>query len=636
MDVESWVCRRKLAWAGWAVAGGLLGEHLGYRIAWGATAVFLFSLLSCRVTAITSTALCAEEPEVDTKAGGADRSERLFRSVVQSSSDVVLLLGPDRRVRYASPAVMGLLGLAPSAVVSHGLRSVLHPGDVDAVGSQVALIAAGQSGMSGNFSCRVRHMDGSWRDADVVATNLMDDPDVEAIVLNVRDVTVRRALQQQLEEQALFDRLTGLPNRTLFIDRVGHALTRNERESCQVAVLFLDIDDFQSVNDTMGHPAGDVLLQRVAERLGSATRPGDTVARLGGDEFAVLLEVGTMPQTAEHVATRIVDLLGQPFDVEGTEYTLGVSIGIAVRTAGDQRAADLMRDADLAMYVAKREGKSRHVVFEPAMRADALRRVALVGELRRGLAGEELVPFYQPIVDSASGAVIGAEALVRWHHPERGLVPPLEFIGAAESTGLIVPLGRTMLLQACRDARELQETGVVGDDFYVSVNLSARQLGEPSVEADVRNALEASGLSPTNLVLEVTESALIEDLDDAMLRLASLKALGVRIAVDDFGTGYSSLSYLGTLPVDLVKIDKSFVDHVSDGQEGRALVQGVIDLSRALGLATTAEGVESVEQRHDLAEMGCDTLQGFLFARPMPADELVLALATWPTYSFES
>jgi diguanylate cyclase (GGDEF)-like protein/PAS domain S-box-containing protein len=634
--VESWVCRRKLAWAGWAVAGGLLGEHLGYRIAWGATVVFFFSLISCRVTAITAAALGADDVTPTDEVDDRERTERLFRSMVQRSSDVVFLLGPDRRVRYASPAVMGLLGVPPAAVVSHGLRDVLHPGDVDVVASQVALIAGGETGTAGNFSCRVRHLDGSWRDADVVVTNLLADPDVQALVLNVRDVTVRRALQQQLEEQALFDPLTGLPNRALFIDRVGHALTRNVRESRQVAVLFLDIDDFQSVNDTKGHPAGDLVLQRVADRLGSVTRPGDTVARLGGDEFAVLLEVGTMPQTAEHVATRIVDVLARPFDVEGSEYALGVSVGIAVRTAGDQRAADLMRDADLAMYVAKREGKSRHVVFEPEMRADALRRVAIVGELRRGLAGDELVPFYQPIVDTTSGAVIGVEALVRWHHPERGLVPPLEFIGAAESTGLIVPLGRTMLTQACRDAHELRAAGVVGDAFYVSVNLSARQLGEPSVEADVRDALAASGLSPTNLVLEVTESALIEDLDDAMLRLGALKALGVRIAVDDFGTGYSSLAYLGNLPVDIVKIDKSFVDHVHEGQEGRALVQSVIDLSRALGLATTAEGVESVEQQRELADLGCDTLQGFLFARPMPADELVLALASWPAYSLGS
>jgi diguanylate cyclase (GGDEF)-like protein/PAS domain S-box-containing protein len=634
--VESWICRRKLAWAGWAVAGGLLGEHLGYRVAWGATAVFFFSLLSCRVTALTTAALSAHDGGPADEVDDRERTERLFRSMVQRSSDVVFLIGPDRRVRYASPAVMGLLGVPPTAVVSHGLRDVLHPADVDAVASQVALIAGGETGTAGNFSCRVRHVDGSWRDADVVATNLLADPDVQALVLNVRDVTVRRALQQQLEEQALFDPLTGLANRALFIDRVGHALTRNERESRQVAVLFLDIDNFQSVNDTKGHPAGDVVLQRVADRLGSVTRPGDTVARLGGDEFAILLEVGTMPQTAEQVATRVVDVLARPFDVEGSEYTLGVSVGIAVRTAGDQRAADLMRDADLAMYVAKREGKSRHVVFEPEMRADALRRVAIVGELRRGLAGEELVPFYQPIVDTTSGAVIGAEALVRWHHPERGLVPPLEFIGAAESTGLIVPLGRTMLAQACRDAHDLRAAGVVGDDFYVSVNLSARQLGEPSVEADVRDALAASGLPPTNLVLEVTESALIEDLDDAMLRLGALKALGVRIAVDDFGTGYSSLAYLGNLPVDIVKIDKSFVDHVHEGQEGRALVQSVIDLSRALGLDTTAEGVESVEQQRELADLGCDTLQGFLFARPMPADELVLALASWPAYSLGS
>jgi predicted signal transduction protein with EAL and GGDEF domain len=359
-------------------------------------------------------------------------------------------------------------------------------------------------------------------------------------------------------------------------------------------------------------------LTTLAGALGSLPRPGDTLARLGGDEFAILLESGPMPQTAEEVAVRIAAMLATPFQLGDTEVTISVSIGISVALQSQITCEELLREADLAMYLAKQNGKGRFEIIRPGMQDDAFKHLALITDLRHALVNNEFEVFYQPIVGARDAMPTGADALVRWHHPQRGLVAPAEFVGAAESTGLIVAIGDWVLNEACRQTQAWRQTQTIDDAFYISVNLSARQLAEPKVTDDVARALRQSGLPPSALVLEITETAVMLDFDAVLIRLQALKDLGVRIALDDFGTGYSSLNRLRSLPIDIVKIDKSFIDEVGHEGHDRALVKSVIDFTHVLGLTSVAEGVESPDQYDVLGELGCDTIQGYLFARPQP------------------
>jgi diguanylate cyclase (GGDEF)-like protein len=385
--------------------------------------------------------------------------------------------------------------------------------------------------------------------------------------------------------------------------------------------MFVDIDDFKVVNDSLGHHLGDGVLIAVAERLKAAIRPGDTVARLGGDEFALLLESGEMPEAAEVVACRIATDLVEPVRIGAEDISVRASIGIALGQSPVDEPDGLLRDADLAMYLAKRNGKGRFELFHPGMHEEAVHRLETSAELRRGIEDRQLEVFYQPIIDVRTTDTIGAEALVRWHHPTRGLVSPAEFIPIAESTGLIVPLGKWVLTEACRQAESWRSSGITDERFHISVNLSARQLQDPAILDDVAAAIRNSGLPPAFVVLEVTESVIMDDLPTALSRLYALKDLGLRLAVDDFGAGYSSLSYLRNFPIDIVKIDKSFVDRITLDPEGAAMVRGVIDLSSALGLTTIAESVENPDQLALLHELGCDSVQGYMFAKPMPSEE---------------
>jgi diguanylate cyclase (GGDEF)-like protein/PAS domain S-box-containing protein len=544
------------------------------------------------------------------------RNERRFEAMVQYSSDLITLLGTDLRVVYQSPAVGAVLNRSSSEFIGKSLRDLIHPDDVVTAEAQFTKVLAGGLGSTSTFEYRLPRADGRWRIVDAVITNLFDQPDVGAIVLNGRDVTERRALEQELSHQAFHDTLTGLANRSLFLDRLSHAMDRSDRGADPVAVLFLDLDDFKVVNDSFGHPVGDHLLVAVSDRIRLATRPGDTVARFGGDEFAVLVESGTMPEAAQVVARRITEALTPTFRVLTNDVTMRVSIGIAIGQRPQETPDDLLRDADLAMYLAKRSGKGRFEMYRPNMHTDAVRRLETAVGIREGIESDQFEVFYQPIVSAHTRRLIGAEALVRWNHPTRGLVAPGEFIPVAEATGQIVPLGRQVLWGAIRQAQEWRQSGKVDYDFYVSVNLSVLQLQEPDLVDEVSRALSESGLPPEALVLEVTESALIENLDVTLPRLHALSGLGVRLAVDDFGTGYSSLSYLADLPVNFVKIDKSFIDRITPDAEGAPMVHGVIDLSRALGLICIAEGVETEYQRVVLDELGCDSAQGYLFARP--------------------
>ncbi len=544
------------------------------------------------------------------------RNVRRFQSMVKYSSDLISLISPDQRVTYQTPAVITVLGREPSEFIGKTLSELTHPDDRATVQAQITKVITGGPGTTASFEYRVARADGEWRTVDTVITNFLDEPDIGGILLNGRDVTERHTLVRELNHQAFHDTLTGLANRSLFLDRLSHAMDRGDRGTDPIAVLFLDLDDFKSVNDSFGHPVGDHLLVAVADRIRSATRPGDTVARFGGDEFAVLVESGTMPEAAKAVAERITEALIPTFRVHDNDVTMQASIGIALGQRPQETPDDLLRDADLAMYLAKRNGKGRFEMYRPNMHTDALLRLETAVGLREGLDAGEFEVFYQPIVNAHSGQLIGAEALVRWNHPTRGLLPPLEFIAIAEATGLIVPLGRQVLRSAAVQAQQWRRSGLVNAEFYVSVNLSAYQLQEPDLVEDISRTLDYSGLPPEALVLEVTETALIKNLDLTLPRLHALRWLGVRLAVDDFGTGYSSLSYLADLPVNFVKIDKSFVDRLTQDAEGSAMVRGVIDLSRALGFTCIAEGVERENQRSVLDELGCDNVQGYLFARP--------------------
>jgi diguanylate cyclase (GGDEF)-like protein/PAS domain S-box-containing protein len=530
------------------------------------------------------------------------------------------------RIVYQSPAVAVVLGGPPNALIGHMLKEFIHPEDVPAARASLTKAFTGGLGTTTTLECRVRRADGEWITVDSVMTNLLDEPDVGAIVLNSRDVTARRSLEKELNHQAFHDTLTGLANRALFLDRLSHAMDRGDRGTDPVGVLFLDLDDFKAINDSFGHPAGDRLLVAVAERIRASTRPGDTVARFGGDEFAVLVESGAMPEAAEAVAERITEGLAGTFRIHTNDVAMRASIGIALGRRPQETPDDLLRDADLAMYLAKRNGKGRFEMYRPNMHAEAVRRLETAVGVREGLAGGQFEVYYQPIVDTHTSRLIGAEALVRWNHPVRGLLAPIEFIPVAETTGLIVPLGRQVLREATRQAQEWRRSGLVGGEFYVSVNLSTHQLQEPDLVDDISRALESSGLPPGALVLEVTESAIIENLDVTLPRLHAIRCLGVGLAVDDFGTGYSSLSYLADLPVNFVKIDKSFIDRITPDAGGTTMARAVIDLSRALGFTCIAEGVESESQRAALDELGCENSQGYLFARPGCATDMAEVL----------
>jgi diguanylate cyclase (GGDEF)-like protein len=404
----------------------------------------------------------------------------------------------------------------------------------------------------------------------------------------------------------------------LFADRVEHALGRGLRRRNLFAVLFIDLDDFKTINDSLGHAAGDELLVAVARRIESRLRPEDTCARLGGDEFAVMIESISGPGGAVTVARRILGVMGEPLSILGSEVAVQGSIGIALGT-GEQTTSEIMRSADLAMYRAKSEGKGRYALYEPSMHEGVLERLALKADLQRAVVAEEFDVHYQPIVALQSGCITGVEALLRWQHPERGLVLPGEFIGLAEETGLVLPLGRLVLQRACEQVAYWRSIGHVG--LGISVNISAKQLASRHLPAEVTTALTESSLDPAALTLEITESMLL-DSHVVIGRLEELKALGVRIAIDDFGTGYSSLNYLRRFPVDTLKIAKAFVEELGSNSDQERLVAAIIRLGSTLGLDTVAEGIEDQAQRDRLRALRCRYGQGYFFSRPVPAHEL--------------
>jgi diguanylate cyclase (GGDEF)-like protein len=424
--------------------------------------------------------------------------------------------------------------------------------------------------------------------------------------------------QRQLQRQAFYDPLTNLANRALLRDRADHALARQTRGTGVVGLILLDLDDFKAINDTLGHLAGDALLQNVAERLRHCTRSSDTLARLGGDEFAVLLQDLGDRDGALMAAERILGALGSRFTFEGQAFPVSASLGIAFAEAGTVSVDDLIRDADVAMYITKNGGKSGYTVFEPGMHMAVRHRLQLKSDLANALGTDQLLLHYQPIFDVPSGTAIGIEALARWNHPEHGAIPPAEFIPLAEETGLIVPFGRWVLETACRQVRRWKEAGEVPESLHLSVNVSARQLEHQIFVETVAEVLDQTGFDPRYLVLEITETTLMSNLDATIDTLRLLRLLGLRLAIDDFGTGYSSLSSLQDLPVDILKIDRAFVAGLQGGGERAKFARAIVSLGRTLQLDTVAEGVETDAQADALAELDCTMAQGFLYARPLP------------------
>lgn len=547
------------------------------------------------------------------------RSEERFRSLVQNASDLVTVVDADTTITYQSPSIQRLLGYRPEEVVGTRLSDLLHGDDV-ARTLAVLHDAMTDAGAQAAAEVRVRHVDGTWRDVEFIGTNQFSNPAIGGFVLNIRDITERKLLEQQLRHQALHDPLTRLANRTRFSDRLEHALVRATRTGNAVAVLFMDLDNFKGVNDSLGHAAGDHLLTQVAERVQACIRPGDTVARLGGDEFAVLLEEVPSQDVAISVTERIMDGLRTSFRLEDKDLLVRASIGIAISGpggAGDPES--LLRNADVAMYVAKSQGKACYRIFEPSMQVSMMERLELIADLQRAVDRGEFMLQYQPMVLLEDGRLFGVEALVRWDHPERGRIAPSEFIPLAEESGAIIPLGRWILREACRQASAWRLDFPGGGDWTMSVNVSAKQLQDPGFVHDVAEALHESRLDPSRLILEITESVMMHDVPAMMGRLDELKALGVRLAIDDFGTGYSSLSYLREFPFDLLKIDKSFIDDVGGTVTRKQLARAIIELGKTLDMELVAEGIERGEQAARLQDMDCELGQGFYFAEPMDA-----------------
>ncbi len=575
-----------------------------------------------------------------TEQQAAAAGEQRLAALVHNTSDLVVVLRSDTTVTYATAPARSVLGVDAEHLTGERLLSLVAPEDAPLL---ARLLVTSAPDEDHPVRLRLRHADGRLLHVEGNLVNLLAHDAIEGFVLTLRDVTERVELEGRISYQALHDPLTGLSNRRLFHDRLTHSLQRRRASDDDVVVLLCDLDDFKNVNERSGHEVGDQVLVHVAERIRSVVRVGDTVARLGGDEFAVLME-GATPAEASDLAERLVAAVGAPTGLPDGEVVVRASVGLA-STGGETApsggtaprtepgadapagltAADLLRNADVAMYLAKERGKGCVALYEPALHEQAMQELQLRTDLEQALELDQLVLHFQPTIDLESGQIAGFEALVRWQHPTRGMVPPVHFIPTAERTGLIVPLGRWVLRAACQAAAGLQ--AATGRRFYISVNVAAAQLTSESFGDEVVQALRDSGLPADCLLLEITESMLLGDLDTIRTRLEVLRRLDVRIAIDDFGTGFSSLAYLRRLPVDVVKIDKSFVDHVTDDEHDASLTQSIVAMSQSLNLATIAEGVEAEDQSRWLRDASCGYGQGYLWSKPVPLDQARRLLA---------
>lgn len=551
-------------------------------------------------------------------------AEDQFRLVVESAPNGMLILSADGIIRLVNTRVEELFGYSRNELLGQSVEILIperyRSHHVDFREHFFQHVTDGVMG-EGRDLPGLRK-DGSEFSVEV-GLNRLDTPEGVQVLASVVDISHRKNLELQIKHQAFHDALTGLPNRSLFLDRLEIAQARARRHQEGVAVIFLDLDNFKVINDSLGHQAGDRFLIAIAERLKSCVRPEDTVARLGGDEFTILLEELVCPENAINAAERIVDALRQPLALDYGEVVASSSIGIAYSTNGEATADSLLRDADTAMYHAKENGKAHYVLFDSQMNAQAVQRMELEMGLRQALDRNEFRLLYQPIVDLNSWLVCGAEALVRWEHPVKGLVSPDQFVPIAEETGLIVPIGEWVLRQACLQMKQWQ--AVLRNDApkSISVNLSGKQLQRQDVVKKIAGILEEVDLDPSALKLEITESILMNDVEDVSAKLHKLRDLGIKLAVDDFGTGYSSMSSLSSFPVDTVKLDRAFISRLGKEEEAEAIVAAVIMLSKSMKLDTTAEGLEEEDQVVFLRALGCNMAQGYYFEKPLPPGEFV-------------
>jgi diguanylate cyclase (GGDEF)-like protein/PAS domain S-box-containing protein len=557
------------------------------------------------------------------------RGEERLRALVRHSSDVVAVIDSSSQVRWLAESVRGVLGYEPAAVIGRPLGELVHPDDVE--GLAPFLRDAGElEGEVTMLSVRLRAADGAYRHLELLADNRLSDPLIDGILLNMRDVTERLALLEQLRHQAFHDNLTNLPNRALFEDRLSRALVRLRRRGGVAAVMFVDLDDFKTVNDGLGHAAGDELLRVTAGRLQGVLRAQDTAARLGGDEFAVLLEDLVDEGEALAVAERLCRALEPALIVAGQQVAPSASVGVACLRA-DDTAEELLRNADVAMYAAKERGKAQVACFEDAIRVQVVERLELTGQLGAAIERDELVLDYQPVIELGAGTITGFEALLRWEHPTRGRLAPDRFIALAESTGLIVPIGAWVIRTACAQLRRWQDDHPWARQLEVSVNISVHQLADGELPALVRAAVADAGIAARQLALEITEGLLVEDGERIQSQLRELKQIGVRLAVDDFGTGYSALSYLRSFPLDVLKIDRSFVAGIEDDVDRSRLVRDIVEMAHNLGLTVVTEGIEEAGEAALMRELRSDYGQGYWFSRPASADAVDRILAAGPT-----
>ncbi|MEV6846673.1 EAL domain-containing protein [Actinoplanes sp. NPDC051411] len=553
-------------------------------------------------------------------------------TLLEASADAVLAIGEGGYIRFVSSSVQQLLGYRGEQLLGTRLGEYADHDRIDELRAWMYEVWDLPPTETRRTETKLLGAGGEWVYVDVIGRTLKDDPEMPAVVISLRDISARRALEAELQRQAFTDPLTGMPNRTLFRERLEQAvldLTRSGGEGRPVTLLLLDLDDFKLVNDNLGHSAGDELLTTIADRLRAQVRPGDMLARLGGDEFAILME-DLAAADAAALAARLLAVVREPIRLASRDAMCTLSLGIATATGGDGLTAEqLLGNVDLAMYAAKRAGRNAYRIFEPTMTMSVLEEAQQRADLEHALEHEEFLVLYQPVVEMHTQRLTGVEALVRWQHPRDGLLGPYHFIANAEANGLIVPLGRWVLRQATQQlARWRAESPEAAADLRMNVNLSARQFQDVGLVDDVRAAIADAGIDPASLTLEITESMLMADIESAKQTLHSLRRLGVRLAIDDFGTGYSSLSYLKQLPVDIIKIDKTFVDQVDTDADDVALVDAVVGLGQALKMQTVAEGIETDGQWAMLRRIGIDHGQGYLFGRPGAPEDINALMLT--------
>lgn len=544
--------------------------------------------------------------------------ERRFQSLIEHTNDVILVLDEHGIIRYASHSAERMLGYTPEYILGHSIYPCLHREDVPTAQTvfQLAIQHPGRMHRAGEY--RVRRNTGEWCIFEVVATSLLHDPTVQGIVVNGHDITERKAVEGRLQRMALYDTLTGLPNRAFLMEHLQRIIDKTQHHpQHRFALLFLDFDNFKLVNDSLGHLVGDQFLQEITTRLRQCVCSHDIIARLGGDEFTIVLENISDTLDALEVAGRIQRILAEPFYLNAHEMCTSASIGIALSSLGYTRAEDMLRDADTAMYQAKDLGKARHVVFDANMHTAVMQRLLLQTELQRSIDRHELRVFYQPIVELATGHVTGFEALVRWQHPQRGLLTPAAFFHVAEETGAIVPIGEWVLREACHQLRAWQTLFPQSASLTMSVNLSGKQFKQPDLIKTIDHMLRDTGVAPSQLILEMAEGVVMERDRFTSMTLANLQARGIPLCIDDFGTGYASLNCLQDFPLQSLKIDGSFVERMGAGDKAAEIVRAIVELAQNLHLEIVAEGIETQSQADQLRELGCTYGQGYFFSPPI-------------------